>query len=63
VSFYLPPAIGIQALDLVANRPVGEVWLNPGTASPALLQRADELGLNVVQGCSIIDVGGDPGSL
>jgi len=63
VSFYLPPAIGLEALDLVARRPVGEVWLNPGTASPAILKRAEELGLNVVQGCSIIDVGGNPGSL
>jgi predicted CoA-binding protein len=63
VSFYLPPGIGIHALDVVARRPVGEVWLNPGTASPALLARAAELGLNVVQGCSIIDVGGNPESL
>lgn len=63
VSFYLPPSIGIQALDFLVDRPVGEVWLNPGTASPAILSRAEELGLNVVQGCSILDVGGDPGSL
>ena len=63
VSIYLPPAIGIRALEQVASRPVGEVWLNPGTSSPVLLRRAEELGLNVVQGCSIIDVGGNPGSL
>lgn len=63
VSFYLPPAVGIHALDLVAARPVGEVWLNPGADSPALLARAEELGLNVIQACSIIDVGGNPGSL
>ncbi|MDG3007046.1 CoA-binding protein [Paludisphaera mucosa] len=60
VSFYVPPAVGIRILDQLAGRPADEVWINPGAESPALLERAEELGLDVIQACSIIDVGENP---
>lgn len=56
VSLYLPPKIGITVLDDIANRGCDELWLNPGTESPEMVARADELGLNVIQACSIVDV-------
>ena len=63
VSIYLPPQIGLQVIEEVAGKPVGEVWLNPGAESPALIDRARELGLNVVVGCSIVDIGINPANL
>ena len=63
VSLYLPSNIGLQVIDEIARKPVGEVWLNPGAESPALIARGKELGLNVVVGCSIVDIGVDPGDL
>ena len=39
---------------------VGEVWLNPGSESPELTARAEALGLNVIQACSILDIGQQP---
>jgi hypothetical protein len=62
-SFYLPPPIGLQVIEEVAHKPVGEVWLNPGAESPALIERARELGLNVIVGCSIVDIGVNPSDL
>ncbi len=56
VSVYLPPwsLLGILA-DIAAKEPQ-EVWLNPGTESEEVLAKARELGLNVIQACSIADV-------
>jgi predicted CoA-binding protein len=60
VSLYVPPEIGVQLLDSIARRPPGELWLNPGAESESLLARAEELGLKVVVGCSIVDIGESP---
>ncbi len=60
-SFYVPPEVGLQVIELVAaRRDVGEVWLNPGAESPALVRRAIELGLPPVQACSIAAIGERP---
>lgn len=63
ISVYLPPATGIRLLDEIKARGAAEVWLNPGSESPELLARAEALGLNVIQACSIVDVGMSPGQL
>jgi len=63
VSLYLPPQIGLQVIEEIAQKAVGEVWLNPGAESPALIARGQELGLNMIVGCSIVDIGVDPGDL
>src|SRR5262249_27436044 len=60
VSIYLPPEIGLEVINDVAAKPSREVWLNPGAESEALITRARELGLNVVLGCSIVDIGVSP---
>lgn len=60
VSVYLPPAIGMKVLPDVAARGCDELWLNPGTESDELVAEAERLGLNVIQACSIVDVGVSP---
>jgi len=60
VSVYLPPKILIGVLDEIAAANPDEVWLNPGTESEAVLAKAHELGLNVIQACSIVDMGASP---
>lgn len=60
-TLYLPPALGLAAIEALAARgDVGEVWLNPGAESPAILRRAGELGLEVIQACSIVGIGMEP---
>ncbi len=60
VSLYVPSRVGIDILDQLARKQVGEVWLNPGSESPEILARARELGLEVIQACSILGAGQHP---
>jgi predicted CoA-binding protein len=63
VSLYVPAQAGIHVLDQAARKRPRELWLNPGSESPELLHRARELGLSVIQACSILGVGKYPGEL
>ena len=60
ISVYLPPAVGITLLDDIKARGADEVWFNPGSDSAELVERAREIGLNVIRACSIVDVGHSP---
>lgn len=55
VSMYVPPAVGLTLVESIAAHGCDEFWLNPGAESDALVARAEELGLNVVVACSLID--------
>ena len=61
-SLYVPPDIGIQLLDAIHARGAKELWVNPGAGSPALLARAQQLGLVAVEACSILAANDDPES-
>jgi predicted CoA-binding protein len=63
ISLYVPPDVGLAVLPDLLSKPAREIWLNPGAQSPALIEQARALGLNVVQGCSIVAIGVDPHSL
>src|SRR3954449_4014478 len=60
ISVYLPPAVGLKALPEIAARGCGELWLNPGSESDELVEAAEKQGLNVIQACSIVDIGLSP---
>lgn len=60
LSVYVAPAVGLTLLEGIAALGVDEVWLNPGAQSAELLKRARELGLPVIEGCSIVDLGLSP---
>jgi len=59
-SLYLPPEIGIGLLEGIQRKGIRELWVNPGAESDALIARADELGLEPIQACSIVDIGERP---
>lgn len=62
VSVYLPPAVGLKAIEEVAKIRAVEVWLNPGAESDELIEKAEKLGLNVIAACSIVGAGASPSS-
>jgi uncharacterized protein len=62
-SVYVPPQVLLKLLPDIAARGCDELWLNPGTESPEALAESERLGLNVVQACSILDVGVSPARL
>ena len=63
VSIYLPPPLVKKILPDIAAKGCDELWLNPGTESDEVLAEANRLGLNVIQACSIVDLGVSPARL
>jgi predicted CoA-binding protein len=59
-TVYVQPGEGVKVVEELARKGVGEVWLNPGADADAVVARARELGLNVIQACSIIGIGDSP---
>lgn len=60
VSMYVPASVGVSLLEGIAAIKPAELWINPGAESPELLEKAKRLGLNTIQGCSILAQGRTP---
>jgi hypothetical protein len=60
-TMYVPPEVGVLVVEELARRQIPEVWFNPGSESPALVSRAQALGLSVIEACSILGIGDSPG--
>ena len=61
-TIYVPASAGLRVMDDLARKGIPEVWLNPGADDPQVVRRARELGLKIVQACSIIAIGESPSS-
>jgi len=59
-SIYLPPEIGEQVICEIAQKGIGEVWLNPGAESDELIARARALDIQPIIACSIVAIGENP---
>lgn len=59
-TVYVQAAAGVRVMDDLARKKVPEIWLNPGADEDAVVARARELGLNVIQACSILAIGESP---
>lgn len=63
ITVYLPPAVTMSLLPEIVAKGCRELWLNPGSDGPEVVAAAREQGLNVIQACSIVDLGISPASL
>ena len=59
-SLYVPPEIGVQVMDEIAQKKIPEVWLNPGADGDAVIARARALQIHPIVACSIVAIGGNP---
>lgn len=57
VLVYVPPKIGIGLLPDIARKRPEEFYLNPGTESDEVVEKAKELGLSPILACSIVAIG------
>ncbi len=62
-TVYVPPAVGESIIDEIARKGIAEVWLNPGSESPALIARARALGIKPIVACSVVAIGENPYAL
>ena len=63
VSVYVRPDILDGLLAGIAAKGAPELWLNPGSESDQVISRAEDLGLQTVQACSIVSLGLSPSVL
>ncbi|KXB87183.1 CoA binding domain protein [Veillonella sp. DNF00869] len=56
VDFVVPEKVGLEALDSCKELGVKTVWLQPGADKPAVVKKATELGLEVIQDCVLIQI-------
>jgi hypothetical protein len=59
-TFYVPPAVGVRVVEEVARKGIPELWLNPGSDGPEVIERAKALGLDPIVACSILGIGDTP---
>ena len=59
-TVYVHADAGLKVMDDLAKKAVREVWLNPGADEDEVVARARQLGLNVIQACSIVGIGDTP---
>ncbi len=60
VTVYVRPAILVKLLPDIAKKGCRELWLNPGTSSDTVRAECQKLGLNAIEGCSILAIGMSP---
>jgi uncharacterized protein len=60
VTIYVRPAVLVKLLPEIAEKGCKDLWLNPGTVSDTVLAEVKRLGLNALQGCSILAIGQSP---
>ena len=63
VTIYLPPHLTLELLDEIQELAPGEVWMNPGSADEDVRARAQQLGIEIIEACSIVDLGVSPHSV
>ncbi|MCG8450310.1 MAG: CoA-binding protein [Pirellulales bacterium] len=63
ISLYVPPVVGIKLIEDIAAKGCDELWLNPGSESDELAEKARHFGLEPIIACSIVDVGISPSEL
>lgn len=56
VTVYLSPAVGMTVIEDIAKKGTKELFLNPGSESPELVEKAKALGLKPILACSIVHV-------
>ncbi len=62
VSMYLPPEKTFDLLEDIAKKGTKELFLNPGSESTEVVEKARSLGVKTVVACSIVDIGETPAS-
>ena len=60
ISLYLSPPRTRLILTELAGMSGVEVWFNPGSADRPILEEARTAGIEVREGCSIVDIGMSP---
>lgn len=56
VNLIVPESVGLKTLESCRELGITRVWMQPGADTDAVLKRVDELSLNGVQGCVLVEL-------
>ena len=56
VDFVVPEKVGLAAVDECKVLGIPTVWLQPGADKPAVVKKATEVGLNVIEDCVLVQL-------
>ena len=56
VDFVVPEKVGLATLDECKALGIPAVWLQPGADTPAVVEKAKALGLDVIQDCVLVQI-------
>jgi predicted CoA-binding protein len=59
-SLYLPPHLGVGVLEGIKAKGIKELYVNPGAESDELMAKAEQIGLDPIWACSIVEIGERP---
>jgi uncharacterized protein len=59
-TVYVQPDVALRLLPEFEQKQIGEIWINPGAESDALMAETSRRHLNAIFACSIIGAGRDP---
>lgn len=54
VVFVVNPHIGMEVLDDCISKGIKRIWLQPGTVSHELINKAEENGIEVLEACVLV---------
>ena len=57
ITLYVPPKVGKLLLPEIARKPHTELFFNPGSEDEELVAQAQELGLQPIVACSVVNIG------
>lgn len=60
ITVYLPPERTLAILSDIAKKGAREIFLNPGSENNAVIKKGEELRLNLLIACSIMEIGSNP---
>lgn len=63
VALYVPSPVGITLLEAIAAKHPQKFYVNPGSGSPELIEKARALGLRPLEICAIRAIGVSPAQL
>jgi hypothetical protein len=59
-TVYVQPEVTLRLLDELQQKAIGEIWVNPGAESDAVIAAARRRTMNVIFACSIVGIGRTP---
>lgn len=56
VNFVVPEAVGLATLEQMAELGIKTAWLQPGSDSAAVIAKAAELNIEIIQACILVEL-------